>query len=160
MKLLLSNAETHADLCNAESQTPLMLAAQGNHASILTLLLQRDDIRINSTDKNGNTALHHACDNGVEDIVKQMIEKHPKKFIRNNNDDTALVAAAKADNAEAVKAILLDMLPARNISAALGAYFHISLELISHDLARDRIVGCEDSIIIDFVLEQKYSHKF
>ncbi|XP_033927001.1 ankyrin repeat domain-containing protein 35 isoform X2 [Melopsittacus undulatus] len=61
--LLLCDHEAVLDVTDAHGQTPLMLAARGNHAAICAQLLQRG-ADPNLMDKEQNTALVLACEHG------------------------------------------------------------------------------------------------
>ena len=60
------------------SQTPLMIAARAgaSHSSIITALMNRDDLNINQRNEFGKTALHMACEKGHSSVVMQLLD-HP-----------------------------------------------------------------------------------
>ena len=53
--------------------TPLMRAAAESRTSVVSILLEADDINIGQKDDHGATALHHAAGNGNMEIVKLLL---------------------------------------------------------------------------------------
>eukprot|EP01047_Picozoa_sp_COSAG01_P006541 COSAG01_NODE_238_length_20679_cov_140.041399_3_plen_340_part_00 len=66
--------ELSPDETNANGRTALMAAAQGNHHSCATALLNKG-AAINLADENGNTALHVAAINGHSTMVTLLIRR-------------------------------------------------------------------------------------
>ena len=61
------------DLNSEETgSTPLIAAIIGNHMEIITRLLNHPAINVNKTDKDGWTALHHACFQNRPRIVEMI----------------------------------------------------------------------------------------
>ncbi|KAG9405191.1 hypothetical protein AC1031_004300 [Aphanomyces cochlioides] len=56
---------------------PLTVAASYHHVDIARLLLAEPDIDVNKPDQDGLTALIHACDEGLDDVV-QLLFDSPK----------------------------------------------------------------------------------
>ena len=55
--------------------TPLAWAAKGGHEAVVQMLLERDDVNPNITDRYGETPLHIAACEGYEGVVKMLLER-------------------------------------------------------------------------------------
>eukprot|EP00747_Dinoflagellata_sp_TGD_P212399 gnl/TRDRNA2_/TRDRNA2_85491_c0_seq1.p1 gnl/TRDRNA2_/TRDRNA2_85491_c0~~gnl/TRDRNA2_/TRDRNA2_85491_c0_seq1.p1 ORF type:complete len:856 (-),score=216.39 gnl/TRDRNA2_/TRDRNA2_85491_c0_seq1:95-2614(-) len=66
-----------------------------------------NDADVNLQNKNGNTALLLAAQNGLPEIMKLLIAKKAKLDIKNSNGDTALMCAARGETGDDAAATLL-----------------------------------------------------
>lgn len=73
MLLLLLNCVPDLNAQDARQRTPIMLAAKG-HACVLELLLTQC-VDLSKRDRNGNTALHHACLASAESAALMLLER-------------------------------------------------------------------------------------
>ncbi|MEO7539207.1 MAG: ankyrin repeat domain-containing protein, partial [Pyrinomonadaceae bacterium] len=70
--------------------------------------LIRHGAKINLADKEGNTALTLAADNGLKsEIVKALINAGAEINVKNGEGRSALMSAANSDNVESVRILLL-----------------------------------------------------
>ena len=83
-KLYIKGAEI-----NHKGWNPLIYAATGGHAKIITLLLD-GGVQINSTSPNGTTALMMAVRGNHSDAVKALLKNGADPNIRNEAGGTAL----------------------------------------------------------------------
>lgn len=60
---------------DAEKRGALHVAARGGHADFCAFLLDKTSIDIDARDKDGQTALHHACARERIAVVKKLIER-------------------------------------------------------------------------------------
>ena len=69
---------------NAGGMTALMIAARNGHTHIVSQLLQLvDEDAINVQDLEGNTALHHAYENGDAKSIKALLASGANSQLRN-----------------------------------------------------------------------------
>ena len=71
MQVLLANGANIEAKPNRNKQTPLFLAANGDHLEVVKFLID-NGAQINAKDKNGNTALEFAADKGFLEIVQHL----------------------------------------------------------------------------------------
>jgi ankyrin repeat protein len=99
VRLLLDNRELRVDLeqKNTDGRTALFLASISDHASIVSLLLERK-ADPDAKDKNNETALHYAasCDN--LETLKILISAGANKNAQGNSGKTPMHYAAKKGN--------------------------------------------------------------
>lgn len=95
-------------------QTPLMVAAQDAHLSLIQVLVQRNPT-VNQKDRNGWTALHFACGSGRgengEDkrratLVRRLLNQGARTDLRTVERLTPLELAVARDYTEVVKVLL------------------------------------------------------
>ena len=65
-----------------------MYASRYNCQSIVDLLIDYN-AKLNNQDKEGRTALYHACKNGNYEIAEKLIKNGADLNIKTNNDWTA-----------------------------------------------------------------------
>jgi len=86
-------AKLQLDGRNARGRAPLHVAARKGFADLITLLLgARSDP--DSQDADGWTALHHACFNGNDDVVEELVRGGAHTFVRGSLGFTPLMAAS------------------------------------------------------------------
>ena len=61
MQILLGH-KANVNICDSIQKTPVMYAAANGHIAAVELLLE-SGADLNLSDRDGNTALHHACTN-------------------------------------------------------------------------------------------------
>ncbi|KAI9802247.1 MAG: hypothetical protein M1825_002968 [Sarcosagium campestre] len=90
-----------------QSMTSLSYAAKGGYETVVRLLLERDDVQINTPDQLGGAPLSYAARNGHEAFVRLLLERDDIQVnIQDEYGQTPLALAVKA-GAEAVVAMLL-----------------------------------------------------
>lgn len=87
--------------------TPLMFAAMENHVDCIELLLNAQADK-DTQDKDGKTALHHACIHGKLDSVKVLVaETGTNRSIQDKNGFTPLHEACRHGHLDIVKELLI-----------------------------------------------------
>lgn len=79
-------------------------AAHGALSCVAALLQQGADV--NARDKNGRTALIHACEGGYIQIVRLLLEKQAAADLRDKDGNTALMRACCKGYPDVVKLLL------------------------------------------------------
>ena len=105
VRLLLNTTEGRISL-NTQECSPLCYAVQSNRSELVLLLLTYNETNINQQDSEGNTLIHLAVYEGLDDILQILINKKPSTLIPNNASVTPLQMAAALGNAQAVKILL------------------------------------------------------
>ncbi len=80
-------------------------AASGDLAEV-KYGLETSSYGINLKDAAGNTATHIAAVNGQMEVLKYLLKRRPDLEIKNNEQDTPLLAAAAKDKSEAALALV------------------------------------------------------
>lgn len=95
-------------LLTADQKTALMLAAAGSHADIVEMLCAEVAVKqtIQEPDIHGQVALHHACRNGSEKIVKQVISSRGKVHTRDSEGRQPLHIASESGALKVVKYLI------------------------------------------------------
>lgn len=75
------------EIFNSMGYSLVHIAARANQLKVVEFLLQ-ERAPIDSTDKNGNTALHDACYFDFDDMTKLLLEKGAKFRIQNSSKQT------------------------------------------------------------------------
>lgn len=98
--------------------TPLALAAQHGHGSIVQLLIGLDRIDVNGKDSRGLTPLSQALYNGHANMVKMLLDISPNRGITNAKSSRGLGSLSKAlyDSHANIVKMLLDFAPKREIA--------------------------------------------
>ncbi|KAF3935762.1 Ankyrin-1 [Dactylella cylindrospora] len=87
-------------------KTPLIFAAQNGHEKILSILLKESLIRIETRDKDGDTALLHAAREGHRGAVELLINKGADVNAQGGSHSSALRAAAEKGHDKIVGMLL------------------------------------------------------
>ena len=110
-ELLQSTTGAEANAKDANGRTPLSYAAEYGHAAVVELLLERDDIDVNSRHKARFTSIQYAMqinDNTAE-VVRLLLERGDIDISSANlRDDmsTFLIKAIRPDNTGVVRMLL------------------------------------------------------
>lgn len=118
--LLLAQKGVNLNLQDANGNTPLILLInrinQEEKASLLvnlssaaTDLLDVDGIALDTTNSDGQTALHYAVAGSAWDwsnLGEKLLAKHPNVNIQDKNGDSPLIKAVKSNNIGAVPVLL------------------------------------------------------
>jgi len=72
---LLALLPDSADLKDEDGRTPLSWAAEEGHEGVVRLLLERDDVDVNSKDERDRTPLSWAAAEGQEGVVRLLLER-------------------------------------------------------------------------------------
>lgn len=86
------------DTKNIRSWTPLSVAARNGHKGIVELLVQMDNVNINSLSEDGRSPIFLAAGNGHEDIVTLLIDAGADPRLTCQDGDTALSIAERYGN--------------------------------------------------------------
>uniref|UniRef100_A0A8C9T0X1 Ankyrin repeat domain 27 n=1 Tax=Scleropages formosus TaxID=113540 RepID=A0A8C9T0X1_SCLFO len=112
---------------NPDGVTPLHVAAQHGHASLVRLLAQRG-AGVNARNSQSATPLHLACQNGHCQVVTSLLEFNPKLNTKDQHGNTALMFACLRGHMDAV-AILLQGGAAVNTANNQGnTALHLAVE--------------------------------
>lgn len=106
-ELLLTVGGADPNYSALRTPPPLVLAAAHDHAEILVLLLQCEDIDINQVDAFGRTALMQACNSGSDQCLNELL-RHSRSNINlcDTNGRNAFIHACMTDHALAVHQLL------------------------------------------------------
>ncbi|KAH8810369.1 ankyrin repeat-containing domain protein [Flagelloscypha sp. PMI_526] len=96
-----------ADQRDDAGRSPLSWACEKGHLGIVTLLLGRDDVEINSQDDNGQSPLLWACKNGHLHIVQLLVRNDVNVSSRDNNGQSPFLWACKTGHLNVVQHLLL-----------------------------------------------------
>ena len=90
VEFLLQNQQINVNFLYSDCRTVLM---ECNQINKITLLLE-NGVDINARDVHGNTPLLIMCKNGNFEIVMFLIEKGANPYIKNNNNENALMVCS------------------------------------------------------------------
>ena len=86
-----------------------MLAIKGGFVNVVEILLETGGHDVGMCDKDGNTALHYACESGNVDIVNVLLVDNMENInVCNNNGHTPLDIATFMEHHSIVEAILMN----------------------------------------------------
>ena len=89
-----------------QSEASYTLPAAVNHRTVLHVLLHHN-VMANSTDTDGNTALHVACERGITGMVKALLQLQDIDVnLKDNQECTPLHIACSGSNTSIVKALV------------------------------------------------------
>lgn len=97
-----------------ELMTPLHVSCWNGHIDVIKFLIEQEEARIIDTSEFGYTSLHYASKNGQELICRYLCDKGIDVNIINDEDQTALLLAAKHGHDNIVKYLI--SLPHININ--------------------------------------------
>lgn len=89
------------DGTNAKGETLLMVAAPNNFCEAMTLLLKKH-VRLNKADKEGWTAIMHACHRGSKDCLDQLLKAGANINMESNAKRSALSLAVDQKHTKCV----------------------------------------------------------
>lgn len=101
--------------------TAVHLSAMNGHIDVVQYLINSGVVDINQKDQDGRTALHCACADGAEEVVKLMVVEGARMDITDNDGYKALHHAALNEHDSIVKYLLVQTAMQRlNEEAATG----------------------------------------
>jgi ankyrin repeat protein len=83
----------------------LVISCTLGHTKVVQLLLE-NSADVNTTDKDGNSPLHHACSRGHTDVVRLLLKNDANVNAINNEDNTPLYIACRYGHTIVVKLLL------------------------------------------------------
>ena len=92
-----------ADKTNPGHQTPLGIAAHGEHQEVVELLVEVGNAQLNKQDSDGRTALHCAARLGKLVPAKYLVARGCSLTVQNNDGRTALDLATRRNYPELVQ---------------------------------------------------------
>ena len=75
VKTILGQGKVEVNCLGEDSQSPLMVASQYGHVSIVKALLRRDELNVSLTNGEGWEAIHSACEHGYPGIATRLLGK-------------------------------------------------------------------------------------
>lgn len=87
--------------------TAVHLSAMNGHTDVVAYLVNSGVVDINAQDSDGRTALHCACADGAEDVVKLMVQEGARMDIQDNDGYKPLHHAALNEHDNIVKFLLV-----------------------------------------------------
>jgi len=78
----------------------------GNTNTVKQILTEHEDINVNTTDENGNTALMHAATSSKVNIAKLLLGAGADVHMKNKDRSTALIIAAWHGQVNMVEALI------------------------------------------------------
>ena len=123
VKILL-DAGADINLENVHGQTPLLLATKNARYDILLMLLDNDEVEVNTAMASGTTALHTACLNGDYHAVKALLTHGADVFTERTSEGhdgiQPLHDACTVGDVDSVEALLE---AGADANALMGNYF-------------------------------------
>lgn len=110
VKNLIEAGEIDVNQAGAAERRPLHRAAGGNHAGVVSYLLD-NGATVDQTDKSGRTALHWAAISGHKDASDLLLKAGANLFATTNSGMSPLHGAAEGGRAELVR-FFLEQVPA------------------------------------------------
>ncbi len=107
MKALLIYVE-HGQLDKTELAQILFRAVKLNQLELVTNIIKKDKSIINNQDKDENTPLHIAAQNGHRDIVTLLLQSGARTDIRNKKGSYAASSAAKGQSWDCIEAFITE----------------------------------------------------
>jgi ankyrin repeat protein len=112
VKLLLS-AGARTDIRNKDGQTPLLYACSVSSESeeVALALLEHGGVDVNATDGYDYSAIHYACERGLEKVFFRLVELEcstEDKVERKNRNCLQLMAASQGKSSSAIFAYLVN----------------------------------------------------
>ena len=98
----------HVELKDGTGRTPLSWAAAYGHESIVQILIERDDVNIDSTDDYGRTPLWCAAEGGHEAVVRLLIGRNDVDIDVKDNHGRTPFSMAAGEGHEAVVRLLIE----------------------------------------------------
>lgn len=89
-----------------ELMTPLHVCCWNGHINVVKYLIENEEARIVDTSEFGYTSLHYASKNGKELVCKYLCQKGIDVNAINDEDQTALLLAAKHGHIDIVKYLI------------------------------------------------------
>ena len=124
MRLLIDNG-ADTSLKDNDTKTLLHYAAMSGRSTppnpeALEFLLDRNELDINATDKDGNSPIHDSTESHNDDNFLLLLNSGANITLKNKNNDTLLHKAALSRNPDAI-AKILETIPAENLAEAINA---------------------------------------
>ncbi|CEP09250.1 hypothetical protein [Parasitella parasitica] len=107
---LLIEHQAPVNQLNRYKQTPLHQAASSGHIKIIELLLVEGKARVNPKDIQGNTPLHHACEEEHGDCALRLIENNGNLDALNTDGKSPLDLCPTSQ----VKSFILNVVQEKN----------------------------------------------
>ena len=104
---------TKIDTPNHEGRTPLMIASQNGHQTIVEFLIEHRT-NVATVDRFGNTALHLAAEGGHIETVKLLTDATADVKVKKNDGLTPLMIASRNGHDETVKVLIEKITGANN----------------------------------------------
>jgi len=107
VECLLNDGKADANIKSIhELMTPLHVSSWNGHLNIVKHLIDKSEARVVDASEFGYTALHYACKNGQLEVCKYICKKGIDVNIINDEDQTALLLAAKHGKIDVVSFLL------------------------------------------------------
>lgn len=87
---MLLEKGANVNIADIRSSTPLHRAASKGNLPIVTLLVSKNDVKINCKDSYGYTPLHLACEEDREQTAVTLVENGADVETKNKNNESPL----------------------------------------------------------------------
>jgi len=102
----LLDANADQNICNNQSDSPLLMASKNGHVQIVTKLLRQENNNVNQRWQHGWTALYNACLNGHEDVVDALLDANADPNICTEIGTSPLMIASREGYSKIVQKLL------------------------------------------------------
>ncbi|KAG9742030.1 purine and uridine phosphorylase, partial [Aureobasidium melanogenum] len=126
----------------ARSMTPIRLAALSNHNRVLECLLGREGVHVDARDEDGRTALYWASEQGHDQIVQMLLDRHADVNAQGGEYGNALQAASYGGHDKIVQMLLARgvRVTAKVLFSVLSRHQITIVELLVPYLAEDAVL--------------------
>nr|XP_055187923.1 ankyrin repeat domain-containing protein 26-like [Nyctereutes procyonoides] len=128
----------NVEIKNKDGLTPLLVAVNEKKEKMVAFLVE--EANINAVDYAKRSALHLACANGREDMVKLLVDRKCELNLRDGEDTTALMKAVQCQE-EACVTLLLEHGADPNLKDNKG-------NTALHYAAREEIVSIAEKLLL------------
>lgn len=130
----LSSGKVDVNCTDDADSTPLMVACHSGSSCAMNLILAREDLRLNKTNKNGDTAFCIAVAAGETGIVKRLLDDHRLDV----NLGCPLLAAVERNNRNMAQMLL--RIPELNVNACKDETSKSALWLAVSEILYDMVM--------------------
>ena len=105
VRALVEDDGIDVNAAGASERRPIHRAAGGNHADVVTYLIETG-ASVDQQDRQGRTALHWAAISGHTDVASILFDRSADPMLKNSSDELPMHCAAEANRATFVGALI------------------------------------------------------